>query len=169
LTILISKEEQEYDAIKEDLLGWDLIGRKNCILLIIFSSYMIGLLAWLKWKAYVDSQSSEDMAGKRNSNPSRYYVPTELYCCRNITLFEGMKTAIFQKEVMFLRAKLIWSQLICWCVIHWCTVLYIIITGPKSVEYPMYDYAHRRAIMEQISHSDLYLEFVMHRELYNWF
>jgi glutaminyl-tRNA synthetase len=36
--------------------------------------------------------------------------------------------------------------------------------------YPMYDYAHGESdYIEQISHSICTLEFVMHRELYNWF
>ena len=36
--------------------------------------------------------------------------------------------------------------------------------------YPMYDYAHGESdYLEQISHSICTLEFVMHRELYNWF
>ncbi len=43
-------------------------------------------------------------------------------------------------------------------------------TGNDWKIYPMYDYAHGESdYIEQISHSICTLEFVMHRELYNWF
>jgi glutaminyl-tRNA synthetase len=43
-------------------------------------------------------------------------------------------------------------------------------TGNDWNIYPMYDYAHGESdYIEQISHSICTLEFVMHRELYNWF
>ena len=43
-------------------------------------------------------------------------------------------------------------------------------TGNDWKIYPMYDFAHGESdYIEQISHSVCTLEFVMHRELYNWF
>jgi glutaminyl-tRNA synthetase len=43
-------------------------------------------------------------------------------------------------------------------------------TGNDWKIYPMYDFAHGESdYIEQISHSICTLEFVMHRELYNWF
>jgi glutaminyl-tRNA synthetase len=43
-------------------------------------------------------------------------------------------------------------------------------TGDDWKIYPMYDFAHGESdYIEQISHSICTLEFVMHRELYNWF
>jgi glutaminyl-tRNA synthetase len=43
-------------------------------------------------------------------------------------------------------------------------------TGTQWKIYPMYDFAHGESdYIEQISHSICTLEFVMHRELYNWF
>lgn len=43
-------------------------------------------------------------------------------------------------------------------------------TGNTWMIYPMYDWAHGQSdFIEQVSHSFCTLEFVMHRELYNWF
>jgi glutaminyl-tRNA synthetase len=43
-------------------------------------------------------------------------------------------------------------------------------TGNDWKIYPMYDFAHGESdYIEEISHSIATLEFVMHRELYNWF
>jgi hypothetical protein len=53
-----------------------------------------------KWKAYVDSQSSEDMYAKGTPTQAGVMVPRTVLL-KKISLFEGMKTAIFQKEVMF--------------------------------------------------------------------
>jgi glutaminyl-tRNA synthetase len=43
-------------------------------------------------------------------------------------------------------------------------------TGDKWCIYPMYDFAHGQSdSIEQITHSICTLEFVSHRELYDWF
>jgi glutaminyl-tRNA synthetase len=57
-------------------------------------------------KAYVDSQSSQRYGcAKGTPTQAGITVPTETVLRRNISLFEGMKTAIFQKEVMFYVQK----------------------------------------------------------------
>ena len=43
-------------------------------------------------------------------------------------------------------------------------------TGDKWCIYPMYDWAHGESdYLEQVSHSLCTLEFLPHRELYDWF
>ncbi|GIZ08054.1 glutamine--tRNA ligase/YqeY domain fusion protein [Flavobacterium sp. UMI-01] len=172
-----AKEEQEYvDAIKEDLqwLGFNWAEERYA------SDYFQQLYDWAiimikKGKAYVDSQSSEEMAAQKGT-PTQPGVDSP-YRNRsieeNLALFEGMKKGDFPEGSHVLRAKIdmastnmLMRDPLMYRVLHrhhhrtandWCI-------------YPMYDYAHGESdYIEQISHSICTLEFVMHRELYDWF
>ncbi|WMW77857.1 glutamine--tRNA ligase/YqeY domain fusion protein [Flavobacterium sp. 20NA77.7] len=172
-----SKEEQEYvDAIKRDVewLGfkWD----KECYA----SDYFQQLYDWAvelikKDKAYVDSQTSEEMAIQKGTptqpgtdSPFRNRSIEE-----NLDLFTRMKNGEFEKGTHVLRAKIsmnatnmLMRDPIIYRIMHahhhrtendWCI-------------YPMYDWAHGESdYLEQISHSFCTLEFLPHRELYDWF
>ena len=172
-----AKEEQEYvDAIKEDLqwLGfqWD----KE----LYASDYFQQLYDWAillikKGKAYVDSQTSEAMAEQKGT-PSQPGVDSP-YRNRsveeNLTLFEGMKNGEFEEGTHILRAKIDMSSS---NMLMRDPIMYRVLhkehhrTGDDWCIYPMYDYTHGESdYLEQISHSICTLEFVMHRELYNWF
>ncbi|MBC5839750.1 glutamine--tRNA ligase/YqeY domain fusion protein [Flavobacterium muglaense] len=172
-----AKEEQEYvDAIKDDLqwLGfkWD---EEHYA-----SDYFQQLYDWAivlinKGKAYVDSQSSEDMATQKGTptqpgvdGPYRNRSIEE-----NLSLFEGMKNGDFPEGTHVLRAKIDMKST---NMLMRDPLMYRILhrhhhrTGNDWKIYPMYDYAHGESdYIEQISHSICTLEFVMHRELYNWF
>jgi glutaminyl-tRNA synthetase len=172
-----AKEEQEYvDAIKRDVswLGfqWD----KECYA----SDYFQELYDWAvefikKDKAYVDSQSSEEMAKQKGTpttpgtnSPFRNRTVEE-----NLELFNQMKEGKFPEGTHVLRAKIdmthsnmLMRDPIMYRILHkhhhrtannWCI-------------YPMYDWAHGESdYLEQISHSLCTLEFLPHRELYDWF
>lgn len=172
-----AKEEQEYvDAIKRDVswLGfqWD----KECYA----SDYFQELYDWAvefikKDKAYVDSQSSEEMAKQKGTpttpgtnSPFRNRSVEE-----NLELFTQMKEGKFPEGTHVLRAKIdmthpnmLMRDPIMYRILHkhhhrtandWCI-------------YPMYDWAHGESdYLEQISHSLCTLEFLPHRELYDWF
>ncbi len=172
-----AKEEQEYvDAIKRDVswLGfqWD----KECYA----SDYFQELYDWAvefikKDKAYVDSQSSEEMAKQKGTpttpgtnSPFRNRTVEE-----NLELFTEMKEGKFPEGTHVLRAKIdmthpnmLMRDPIMYRILHkhhhrtandWCI-------------YPMYDWAHGESdYLEQISHSLCTLEFLPHRELYDWF
>jgi glutaminyl-tRNA synthetase len=172
-----AKEEQEYvDAIKEDLkwLGF------NWSEELYSSDYFQQLYEWAvtmikKGKAYVDSQSSEEMAIQKGTptqpgvdGPYRNRSIEE-----NLTLFEGMKNGDFPEGSHVLRAKIDMTST---NMLMRDPLMYRILhrhhhrTGNDWNIYPMYDYAHGESdYVEQISHSICTLEFVMHRELYNWF
>jgi len=172
-----AKEEQEYvDAIKEDLqwLGFNWAEERYA------SDYFQQLYDWAilmikKGKAYVDSQSSEDMAAQKGTptqpgvdGPYRNRSVEE-----NFTLFEGMKNGDFPEGSHVLRAKIDMAST---NMLMRDPLMYRILhrhhhrTGNDWKIYPMYDYAHGESdYIEQISHSICTLEFVMHRELYNWF
>jgi glutaminyl-tRNA synthetase len=68
---------------------------------------MIGLLMIKDGKAYIDSQSSEDMAKQKGTPQPGVDGPYRNRSVQeNLTLFEGMKMVIFQKEVTFCVLKL---------------------------------------------------------------
>jgi len=172
-----AKEEQEYvDAIKEDLLWLGFNWSEE----LYSSDYFQQLYDWAvamieNGKAYVDSQSSEDMAAQKGTptqsgvdGPYRNRSIEE-----NMTLFEGMKNGDFPEGSHVLRAKIDMKST---NMLMRDPLMYRILhrhhhrTGNDWNIYPMYDYAHGESdYIEQISHSICTLEFVMHRELYNWF
>lgn len=172
-----AKEEQEYvDAIKRDIewLGfqWD----NECYA----SNYFQQLYDWAvefikKGKAYVDSQSSEEMA-KQKGTPTQVGTNSP-YRNRsveeNLDLFERMKNGEFQNGTHILRAKIDMSHN---NMLMRDPIMYRILhshhhrTGNDWCIYPMYDWAHGESdYLEQISHSFCTLEFLPHRELYDWF
>jgi glutaminyl-tRNA synthetase len=172
-----AKEEQEYvDAIKEDLqwLGFQWAEERYA------SDYFKQLYEWAvkmikDGKAYIDSQSSEDMATQKGSptqpgvdGPYRNRSVDE-----NLALFEGMKNGDFPEGSHVLRAKIDMTST---NMLMRDPLIYRVLhrhhhrTGNDWKIYPMYDFAHGESdYIEQISHSICTLEFVMHRELYNWF
>ncbi len=172
-----SKEEQEFvDAIKNDIewLGfkWD----KECYA----SDYFQQLYDWAvelikKDKAYIDSQSSEDMAIQKGTptspgtdSPFRTRSIEE-----NLDLFMRMKNGEFEKGTHVLRAKISMkanNMLMRDPIIYRIMHAHHHRTGNDWCIYPMYDWAHGESdYLEQISHSFCTLEFLPHRELYDWF
>jgi glutaminyl-tRNA synthetase len=172
-----AKEEQEYvDAIKRDIewLGfqWD----TECYA----SDYFQQLYDWAvefikKGKAYVDSQSSEDMA-KQKGTPTQAGINSPFRTRsveENLDLLERMKNGEFPNGTHILRAKIDMSHN---NMLMRDPIMYRILhshhhrTGDKWCIYPMYDWAHGESdYLEQISHSFCTLEFLPHRELYDWF
>jgi glutaminyl-tRNA synthetase len=172
-----AKEEQEFvDAIKRDVewLGFKWAEERYA------SDYFQQLYDWTieliqKGKAYVDSQSSEDMA-KQKGSPTEPGVDSP-YRNRsveeNLSLFEGMKNGDFPEGTHVLRAKI---DMKATNMLMRDPILYRILhkehhrTGNQWKIYPMYDWAHGESdYLEQISHSLCTLEFLPHRELYDWF
>ena len=172
-----AKEEQEYvDAIKRDVqwLGFQWAEERYA------SDYFQELYDWAvefikKDKAYVDSQSSEEMAKQKGTptqegtnSPFRNRSVEE-----NLDLFERMKNGEFPEGTHVLRAKIDMAST---NMLMRDPIMYRILhkhhhrTGDKWCIYPMYDWAHGESdYIEGISHSLCTLEFLPHRELYDWF
>jgi glutaminyl-tRNA synthetase len=172
-----AKEEAKYvDAIQEDVkwLGyeWD-----N---LCFASDYFQELYDWAvqmikDGKAYVDSQSSEEMAAQKGTptepgvdGPYRNRSLEE-----NLALFEGMKNGEYGEGEHILRAKINMQSN---NMLMRDPIMYRVVnrdhhrTGSDWKIYPMYDWTHGESdYLEQISHSFCTLEFKPHRELYDWF
>ncbi len=171
------KEEQEYvDAIKRDVKWMGFEWDTECYA----SDYFQFLYDWAldlvgQGKAYVDSQSSEEMARQKGTptepgenSPFRDRTVTE-----NLELFKGMKEGLYGEGSHVLRAKIDMSSP---NMLMRDPIMYRILkrshhrTNTDWCIYPMYDWTHGESdYIEQVSHSLCTLEFAPHRELYDWF
>ncbi len=171
------KEEQEYvDAIKEDVVWLGFKWDKECYA----SDYFQQLYDWAvelikSGNAYVDSQSSAEIADQKGTptvpgaeSPYRNRSVSE-----NVELFEKMKNGETPEGAHVLRAKIDMTSS---NMIMRDPVMYRSLhkkhhrTGDDWKIYPMYDWAHGESdFIESVSHSFCTLEFLPHRELYNWF
>ncbi|MFD2698138.1 glutamine--tRNA ligase/YqeY domain fusion protein [Mesonia sediminis] len=171
------KEESAYvDAIRKDVEWLGFKWEKECYA----SDYFQQLYDWAvklikAGKAYVDSQTSEAMAQQKGtptqagtSSPYRERSVEE-----NLELFEAMKNGKTKEGEHVLRAKIDMASP---NMLMRDPVMYRTLhkphhrTGDAWKIYPMYDWAHGESdFIEEISHSFCTLEFLPHRELYNWF
>lgn len=135
-------------------------------------SYSVKLIE--KGLAYVDELGSEEMAKLKGTptepgkdSPFRNRSKEE-----NLDLFERMKNGEFPDGSRTLRAKIDMEHV---NMLMRDPILYRIKhakhhrTGDKWCIYPMYDFAHGQSdAIEHVTHSVCTLEFIPHRELYNW-
>ncbi len=171
-----STEETEYvESIKEDVrwLGFAWANE------FYASDYFEQLYAFAhrlidKDLAYVDDSSSEDMATQKGT-PTKPGV-TNQYRSRSIEenkqLFADMRAGKYKDGEKVLRAKIDMAHV---NMLMRDPVIYRIKhahhhrTGDAWCIYPMYDFAHGQSdSIEKITHSICTLEFVPHRELYDW-
>ncbi|MEN8702946.1 MAG: glutamine--tRNA ligase/YqeY domain fusion protein [Polaribacter sp.] len=172
-----AKEEQEYvDAIKEDISWLGYQWKNECYSSDYFQQlYDWALLLIKDGKAYVDSQTSEEMRIQKGTpteegtnSPFRNRTVAE-----NLELFQAMKAGEFKEGEHVLRAKIDMASP---NMLMRDPLMYRIMykahhrTGSDWCIYPMYDWTHGESdYIEQISHSLCSLEFKPHRELYEWF
>ena len=172
------KENVEYvDAIREDVswLGYKPSGGEYFTSDYFNQLYNLALKLIDGGKAYIDDQSSEDIAAQKGTptepgshSPFRDRSPEE-----NRDLFERMKAGEFEEGSRVLRAKIDMSN----PNMHMRDpIMYRIMyathhrTGDDWCIYPMYDFAHGQSdSIEGITHSLCSLEFEVHRPLYDWY
>ena len=170
-------EDQKYiDAIKSDVnwLGYNWDEERYA------SDYFQQLYDWsLKLinedKAYVDSQTSEEIANQKGApkEPGKNSPFRNRTIKENTTLFKQMKEGKVEPGKHVLRAKIDMSSP---NMLMRDPVIYRVLNAshPRTknewVIFPMYDWTHGESdYIEQISHSLCTLEFKPHRELYDWF
>jgi glutaminyl-tRNA synthetase len=172
------KESTEYvDAIRKDVswLGFTWEGGEFYTSDYFDQLYGFACQLILSGKAYVDDQSSEEMAAQKGApgrpgenSPYRSRTPSE-----NLELFKKMKAGEFQEGSRVLRAKIDMAHdnmLMRDPLIYRIKFVSHHRTGKDWVIYPMYDFAHGQSdSIEKITHSLCSLEFENHRPLYNWF
>lgn len=172
-----AKEEQEYvDAIKTDIEWLGFKWAEECYA----SDYFQQLYDWSvemikNGDAYVDSQTSEEIAEQKGTptQPGTESPYRNRSVEENLDLFEKMKNGETPEKRDVLRAKIDMAasnMLMRDPVMYRCLHKSHHRTGNDWKIYPMYDWAHGESdFIEQISHSFCTLEFLPHRELYNWF
>ena len=172
-----AKEEQRFvDAIKKDVQWLGYSWAKECYASDYFEQlYSWALLLINQGKAYVDSQSSEDIALQKGTptQPGVAGPYRDRSVEENLALFEQMKTGEAPEGAHVLRAKI---DLQSTNMLMRDPVIYRTLhkahhrTGTDWKIFPMYDWTHGESdYIEQISHSFCTLEFLPHRELYDWF
>ena len=170
------KEDTEYvESIKEDVewLGfkWD----KELYSSDYFEElYLMAVDLIKKGLAYVDDLSAEEIAALKGTptvpgmdSPFRNRTIEE-----NLQLFANMKAGKYKDGEKILRAKIDMSA----TNMHMRDPLLYRIrhahhhrTGDAWCIYPMYDFAHGQSdSIENITHSICTLEFIPHKELYDW-
>ena len=170
-------EETEYvESIKEDI-RWLGFSWTNEFYASDYFDTLYGYALNLvnKGLAYVDDSSALEIAelkgkpgepGKENQYRSRTIE-------ENLKLFTGMKDGKYRDGEKVLRAKIDMAHI---NMLMRDPIIYRIKharhhrTGVNWCIYPMYDFAHGQSdSIENITHSICTLEFIPHRELYDWF
>ena len=172
-----AKEELEYVvAIKEDVswLGYkwaeETYSSDNFQKLYQWAVFLIhqGL-------AYVDSQTSEEMAIQKGTptKPGENSPFRSRPVSESLALFDQMKNGDHPENKHVLRSKIDMGHS---NMLMRDPIIYRVLkkthhrTSDDWNIYPMYDWAHGQCdYIEQVSHSLCSLEFKPHRELYDWF
>ena len=170
-------EETEYvESIKEDI-AWLGFKWANEFYASDYFEHLYEFAVKLikKGLAYVDDSTSEEIAEQKGTptQPGVRNKYAERSVEDNLRLLEEMRAGKYKDGERVLRAKIDMAS----PNMHMRDpVMYRIKhahhhrTGDKWCIYPMYDFAHGQSdSIEHITHSICTLEFVPHRELYDWF
>jgi glutaminyl-tRNA synthetase len=136
--------------------------------------YMFAITLIKKGLAYVDDSTSEEIARQKGTpsqpgteSPFRNRTKEE-----NQKLFEEMKAGKYRDGEKVLRAKIDMAHTNMHMrdpIIYRIKHAHHHRTGDTWCIYPMYDFAHGQSdAIEHITHSICTLEFIPHRELYDW-
>ncbi|MGV3656391.1 MAG: glutamine--tRNA ligase/YqeY domain fusion protein [Chitinophagaceae bacterium] len=170
-------EETEYvESIKEDVAWLGFKWKNELYASDYFDKlYEFALILIKKGLAYVDDSTPEEIAAQKGSptEPGTASPYRDRSIEENLQLFEDMRAGKYADGAKVLRAKIDMQH----ANMHMRDpIMYRIKhahhhrTGDKWCIYPMYDFAHGQSdAIENVTHSLCTLEFVPHRELYNWF
>jgi len=169
-------EDTEYvDSIKEDVkwLGFEWKNERYASdYFDTLHGYALKLIE--KGLAYVDDSSSEEMATLKGTptEPGKDSPYRNRGIEENLDLFARMKAGEFPDGSRTLRARIDMAHI---NMLMRDPILYRIKhahhhrTGDTWCIYPMYDFAHGQSdSVEEVTHSICTMEFVPHRELYDW-
>ena len=172
------KEDTEYvEAIMRDIhwLGYDWGDRLYYASDYFPKLYDFAIRLIKEGKAYVDDQTSEQIAQQKGTptTPGTNSPYRDRTVEENLNLFQRMNAGEFDEGSHVLRAKIDMAS----SNMHFRDpIIYRIIktphwrTGNKWNVYPMYDFAHGQSdYFEGVTHSICTLEFVPHRDLYDYF
>ena len=169
-------EETEYvESIKDDVRWLGFEWKNELYASDYFDNlYEFATILINKGLAYVDDSSPEEIAAQKGTptQPGHRNKYADRSIEENRQLFQDMKAGQYKDGEKTLRAKIDMASP---NMIMRDPLLYRIKhahhhrTGDKWCIYPMYDMAHGQSdSIENITHSICTLEFVPHRELYDW-
>ena len=169
-------EETEYvDSIKEDVKWLGFEWKNERYASDYFDSlYEFAIKLIKAGLAYVDDSTSEEMAAMKGTptEPGKDSKYRTRSIEENLDLFTRMKNGEFPDGARTLRAKVNMAHI---NMLMRDPILYRIKhahhhrTGDKWCIYPMYDFAHGQSdSIEEVTHSICTMEFIPHRELYDW-
>jgi len=169
-------EDVEYvDSIKEDVRWLGFEWKYELFASDYFDQlYEFAVILIKNNLAYVDDSTSDEMAAMKGTPtmPGVNSKYRDRSAEENLDLFTRMKAGEFADGERTVRAKIDMAHI---NMLMRDPVLYRIKhahhhrTGDKWCIYPMYDFAHGQSdSIENITHSICTLEFVPHRELYDW-
>jgi len=171
------KEDVEYvDSIKEDVQWLGFSWANELYASDYFETlYQFAVKLIKKGRAYVDDSTPEEIAAQKGTptEPGKGNEYRNRSVEENLDLFARMRAGEFKDGEKVLRAKIDLSS----PNMHMRDPLMYRIkhahhhrTGDEWNIYPMYDFAHGQSdSIEHITHSVCTLEFIPHRELYDWF
>jgi glutaminyl-tRNA synthetase len=169
-------EETEYvESIKEDVRWLGFEWKNELYASDYFEQlYEFAVRLIKKGLAYVDDSTSEEIAAMKGTptEPGKNSPFRERSVEENLRLFQEMREGKYPDGARVLRAKIDMASP---NMIMRDPILYRIKhahhhrTGDKWCIYPMYDMAHPPSdSIEHVTHSLCTMEFVPHRELYDW-
>ncbi len=170
-------EETEYvNSIKEDIKWLGFTWENELYASDYFDQlYAFAVTLIKKGLAYVDDSTAEEIAAQKGTptEPGKGNEYRNRAVEDNLDLFARMKAGEFKDGEKVLRAKIDLAS----PNMHMRDPLMYRVkhahhhrTGYKWCIYPMYDFAHGQSdSIEHITHSLCTLEFIPHRELYEWF
>ena len=169
-------EETEYvDSIKEDIKWLGFNWAEELYTSDYFDTlynYAVDLIN--KGLAYVDDSTAEEIAAMKGTptEPGRDNQYRGRTIAENHAFFTDMKAGKYKDGEKVLRAKI---DMVHTNMLMRDPIIYRIKhahhhrSGNKWCIYPMYDFAHGQSdSIENITHSICTLEFIPHRELYDW-
>lgn len=169
-------EETEYvESIKNDVRWLGFEWKNELYASDYFEQlYQFALKLINKGLAYVDDSSSEEIAAQKGTptQPGTESKYRQRNAEENRQLFEAMRAGKYPDGAKVLRAKIDMAH----TNMHMRDpILYRIKhahhhrTADAWCIYPMYDFAHGQSdAIEKVTHSICTLEFIPHRELYDW-
>ena len=171
----VTEETEFVDSIKEDIRWLGFTWKNELYASDYFGKlYDFAITLIHKELAYVDDSSSEAIAALKGTptEPGTNSPFRNRSVAENLDLFARMKNGEFPDGSLTLRAKIdmahpnmIMRDPILYRIKH----AYHHRTGDAWCIYPMYDFAHGQSdSIEEITHSLCTMEFIPHRELYDW-
>ncbi len=169
-------EETEYvDSIKEDIQWLGFNWAQELYTSDYFDTlynYAVDLIN--KGLAYVDDSNAEEIAAMKGTptEPGKNNAYRSRTIEENFAFFTAMKSGKYKDGEKVLRAKIDMAHtnmLMRDPIIYRIKHAHHHRTGSTWCIYPMYDFAHGQSdSIENITHSICTLEFIPHRELYDW-